>query len=65
MRDAGCLELVFALTFSFMSYGSRHWERSQQPLNATQQFLLFDVHKEWSGGATVLGKLPVPGRPTI
>ena len=21
--------------------------------------------KEWSGGAMVLGKLPVPGRPTI
>ena len=22
-------------------------------------------HKGWSGGAMVLGKLPVPGRPTI
>ena len=28
--------------------------------------LLFYVHgKEWSGGAMVLGNLPVPGRPTI
>ena len=23
------------------------------------------MHRGWSGGATVLGKLPVPGRPTI
>ena len=23
------------------------------------------LHKVWSGGAMVLGKLPVPGRPTI
>ena len=23
------------------------------------------VHRGWSGGAMVLGKLPVPGRPTI
>ena len=22
-------------------------------------------HREWSGGAMVLGKLPVPGRPTF
>ena len=22
-------------------------------------------HREWSGGAMVLGKLPVPGRPTV
>ena len=28
-------------------------------------FLLFDVYLAWSGGAMVLGKLPVPGRPTI
>ena len=23
------------------------------------------IHRGWSGGAMVLGKLPVPGRPTI
>ena len=28
------------------------------------QYLYYDVWG-WSGGATVLGKLPVPGRPTI
>ena len=27
--------------------------------------LLHDCSKGWSGGAKVLGKLPVPGRPTI
>ena len=26
---------------------------------------VLDVFLEWSGGAMVLGKLPVPGRPTI
>ena len=25
----------------------------------------FEQYGEWSGGAMVLGKLPVPGRPTI
>ena len=25
----------------------------------------FDIFRGWSGGAMVLGKLPVPGRPTI
>ena len=25
----------------------------------------FDIWQGWSGGAKVLGKLPVPGRPTI
>ena len=28
-------------------------------------FLLSSIIQEWSGGAMVLGKLPVPGRPTI
>ena len=27
--------------------------------------LLFTSERGWSGGAMVLGKLPVPGRPTI
>ena len=26
---------------------------------------LFMTHRGWSGGAMVLGKLPVPGRPTV
>ena len=26
---------------------------------------LFNIFRGWSGGAMVLGKLPVPGRPTI
>ena len=26
---------------------------------------VFEVSRGWSGGAMVLGKLPVPGRPTI
>ena len=34
---------------------NRHWGRRQN---------LFGVWG-WSGGAMVLGKLPVPGRPTI
>ena len=25
----------------------------------------FEISRGWSGGAMVLGKLPVPGRPTI
>ena len=29
------------------------------------KILLTDCHWGWSGGAMVLGKLPVPGRPTI
>ena len=26
---------------------------------------MFEITRGWSGGAMVLGKLPVPGRPTI
>ena len=29
------------------------------------RFLLYPKPRGWSGGAMVLGKLPVPGRPTI
>ena len=31
----------------------------------TYQSFLFSFSRGWSGGAMVLGKLPVPGRPTI
>ena len=27
--------------------------------------MFFSLYKGWSGGAMVLGKLPVPGRPTV
>ena len=27
--------------------------------------ILYKIYRGWSGGAMVLGKLPVPGRPTI
>ena len=29
------------------------------------QYLFLPIFKGWSGGAMVLGKLPMPGRPTI
>ena len=31
----------------------------------TYKTSLFSLRRGWSGGAMVLGKLPVPGRPTI
>ena len=42
----------------------RVWE-SQQRNNGETFFKIFKSSREWSGGAMVLGKLPVPGRPTI
>ena len=44
-----------------------------QQENLVNKLLIYCLHKSglllclpgWSGGATVLGKLPVPGRPTI
>ena len=35
------------------------------PTRGGQQRNQFNVNREWSGGAMVLGKLPEPGRPTI
>ena len=35
------------------------------PLGDLLHFLDSPVARGWSGGAMVLGKLPVPGRPTI
>ena len=37
----------------------------QQALYLTYQAMHSDKRRGWSGGAMVLGKLPVPGRPTI
>ena len=34
-------------------------------MNHFPQSLIFNLIIRWSGGAMVLGKLPVPGRPTI
>ena len=34
-------------------------------LNASYAMPIFDFTRGWSGGVMVLGKLPVPGRPTI
>ena len=36
-----------------------------QPFIYLFLFVFFSVSGGWSGGAMVLGKLPVPGRPTI
>ena len=30
-----------------------------------RELVCFSTYRGWSGGAMVLGKLPVPGRPTI
>ena len=48
------------------------WSLKQDPLRVNKTFYphpyltLFSQHERgWSGGAMVLGRLPVPGRPTI
>ena len=40
---------------------SSQYERKR---NINALIKLFHMRKGWSGGAMVLGKLPVPGRPT-
>ena len=62
----GCLD-IFTLLCIFSSLSPSLWETARYrlkyclkgPLNPEQPI------KGWSGGAMVLGKLPVPGRPTI
>ena len=34
-------------------------------IKQTQKYLKTQYLRGWSGGAKVLGKLPVPGRPTL
>ena len=43
------------------------WAISSVFMHVFQNYLaqLFSLKRGWSGGAMVLGKLPVPGRPTI
>ena len=42
-----------------------HFQRMGKECNANGTFYHFQtIFQGWSGGAMVLGKLPVPGRPT-
>ena len=59
-------------TFSYLTSLTRLFENLNQlrdlwlpkfPNNVL--FSLLPMQRGWSGGAMVLGKLPVPGRPTI
>ena len=64
--DEGCLD-IFTLIYPFSPLSSSLWETARYrlkyslkgPLNQKQP-----TNRGWSGGAMVLGKLPVPGRPT-
>ena len=49
--DGGCLD-IFTLIYPVLSSFSLSWETARYRLRG------------WSGGAKVLGKLSVPGRPT-
>ena len=42
-----------------------HWNCRGLKPNYNEILLLLSLLNGWSGGAKVLGKLPVPGRPTI
>ena len=61
----GCLD-IFTLIYPFCPLSPSLWETARYrlkyclkgPLNPKQPT------RGWSGGAMVLGKLPVPGRPT-
>ena len=63
----GCLD-IFILIYPFSPLSPSLWETARYrlkyclkgPLNPQQQ-----NNRGWSGGAMALGKLPVPGRPTI
>ena len=72
----GCLD-IFTLIYPVLSSFSLSWETARYrlkyclkgPLNPkqpTNQFLFLYRTRitGWSGGAMVLGKLPVPGHPT-
>ena len=64
----GCLD-IFTLIYPFTSLSPSLWETARYrlkyclkgPLNPKQPTT---KKNGWSGGAMVLGKLPVPGRPT-
>ena len=70
----GCLD-IFTLIYPFSPLSPSLWETARYrlkyclkgPLNPkqpTENVLIF-LFRGWSGGAKVMGKLPVPGRPTI
>ena len=54
------------LSFWYDNYGLWPWQAKPRPkIISFGYFALEDVvNLGWSGGAMVLGKLPVPGRPT-
>ena len=76
---ADCLD-IFSLIYHFSFLSPSLWETSRyrlkyclkgplSPKQPTNQLLFYDseykLGRGWSGGAMVVGKLPVPGRPTI
>ena len=68
----GCLE-IFTLIYPFSPLSPSLWEAARYrlkyclkgPLNPKQPMNQCSKMTGWSGGAKVLGKLPVPGRTTI
>ena len=55
----GCLD-IFTLLYLFSPHSSPLWKTARYSLKYS-----LEGPWGWSGGAMVLGKLPVPGRPTI
>ena len=66
----GCLD-IFSLFYLFSFLSPSLWETARYRLKYCLKGPLNPKHQPptttmgWSGGAMVLGKLPVPGRPTI
>ena len=74
----GCLD-IFSLIYLFSFLSPSLWETARyrlkyclkgplnpkQPTKTTNHVYFTSQALGWSGGAMVLGKLPVPGRPTI
>ena len=58
--DGGCSD-IFSLIYHFYRHSPSLWETARYRL----KYCLKGPLGGWSGGAKVLGKLPVPGRPTI
>ena len=69
---AVCLDIC-TLIYPFSPLSPSLWETARYrlkyclkgPLNLKQPTNHLPLTRGWSGGAKVLGKLPVPGRPTI
>ena len=68
----GCLD-IFSLIYFFSFLSLSLWETARYrlkyclkgPVNPKQLTNQIHLTWRWSGGAMVLGKIPVPGRPTI